>query len=91
MGKRGAPEGGESSRPRRGSDPNFLFRRPETVPLLCPQVAKLRHQLQKRSRHAPPTPGYELPQPPPAVRHAAGVAQVAASPDEAVGAAVTGK
>uniref|UniRef100_H2TWD3 Family with sequence similarity 117 member Aa n=1 Tax=Takifugu rubripes TaxID=31033 RepID=H2TWD3_TAKRU len=35
------------------------------------EVAKLRHQLQKRSRHAPPTAGYELSQPPLAARHAA--------------------
>ncbi|XP_056870542.1 protein FAM117A [Takifugu flavidus] len=39
------------------------------------EVAKLRHQLQKRSRHAPPTAGYELSQPPLAARHAAGVTQ----------------
>uniref|UniRef100_H3DBU4 Family with sequence similarity 117 member A n=1 Tax=Tetraodon nigroviridis TaxID=99883 RepID=H3DBU4_TETNG len=41
------------------------------------EVAKLRHQLQKRSRHAPPTAGYELSQPPLPARHATGITQVA--------------
>ncbi|KAG7220609.1 hypothetical protein INR49_017863 [Caranx melampygus] len=40
------------------------------------EVAKLRHQLQKRSRHAPPSAGYELPHHPlPAAGHAAGITQ----------------
>ncbi|XP_068194082.1 protein FAM117B isoform X2 [Antennarius striatus] len=40
------------------------------------EVAKLRHQLQKRSRHAPPSAGHEPhPQPLPPSGHAAGVTQ----------------
>ncbi|TKS92280.1 Solute carrier family 35 member B1 [Collichthys lucidus] len=38
-------------------------------------VAKLRHQLQKRSRHAPPSAGYELPHHPLPAGHAAGITQ----------------
>lgn len=52
----------------------FLFFAP-----LCPQVAKLRHQLQKRSRHAPPPSGCELlPHAALQAGHAAGVTQVTA-------------
>lgn len=52
----------------------------QIIPLapLCPQVAKLRHQLQKRSRHAPPSSGCELAQPPLQAGHAAGITQVTA-------------
>ncbi|XP_029997220.1 RUN domain-containing protein 3A-like isoform X2 [Sphaeramia orbicularis] len=39
------------------------------------EVAKLRHQLQKRSRHAPPSSGYELPHPPLPTAHSAGITQ----------------
>ncbi|XP_071325395.1 protein FAM117A isoform X4 [Trachinotus anak] len=39
------------------------------------EVAKLRHQLQKRSRHAPPSLGYELPHHPLPAGHAAGITQ----------------
>ncbi|XP_063326893.1 protein FAM117A isoform X2 [Pelmatolapia mariae] len=39
------------------------------------EVAKLRHQLQKRSRHAPPSAGCELPHHPLPAGHAAGVTQ----------------
>ncbi|KAA8585426.1 hypothetical protein FQN60_004120, partial [Etheostoma spectabile] len=39
------------------------------------QVAKLRNQLQKRSRHVPPSAGYELPHNPLPAGHAAGVTQ----------------
>uniref|UniRef100_UPI003AAC6C44 protein FAM117A n=1 Tax=Centroberyx gerrardi TaxID=166262 RepID=UPI003AAC6C44 len=39
------------------------------------EVAKLRHQLQKRSRHAPPPAGYELPHHPLPAGHAAGITQ----------------
>ncbi|KAE8283483.1 Protein FAM117A [Larimichthys crocea] len=39
------------------------------------EVAKLRHQLQKRSRHAPPSAGYELPHHPLPAGHAAGITQ----------------
>ncbi|XP_034449768.1 protein FAM117A isoform X2 [Hippoglossus hippoglossus] len=40
------------------------------------EVAKLRHQLQKRSRHAPPSAaGHGLPHPPVPAGHAAGVVQ----------------
>ncbi|KAM7371693.1 hypothetical protein PAMP_008907 [Pampus punctatissimus] len=44
-------------------------------PPLCPQVAKLRQQLQKRSRHAPPSAGYELPHHPLPAGHTAGITQ----------------
>ncbi|XP_034750838.1 protein FAM117A isoform X3 [Etheostoma cragini] len=39
------------------------------------EVAKLRNQLQKRSRHLPPSAGYELPHNPLPAGHAAGVTQ----------------
>ncbi|XP_004552481.1 protein FAM117A isoform X2 [Maylandia zebra] len=39
------------------------------------EVAKLRHQLQKRSRHVPPSAGCELPPHPLPAGHAAGVTQ----------------
>ncbi|KAK7940593.1 hypothetical protein WMY93_003919 [Mugilogobius chulae] len=39
------------------------------------EVAKLRHQLQKRSRHAPPSLGYELSHPPLPAGHVAGITQ----------------
>lgn len=39
------------------------------------EVAKLRHQLQKRSRHAPPSAGYEVSHPPLPAGHAAGITQ----------------
>ncbi|XP_034046462.1 RUN domain-containing protein 3A-like isoform X2 [Thalassophryne amazonica] len=39
------------------------------------EVAKLRHQLQKRSRHVPPSAGYDLPHNPPPAGHAAGITQ----------------
>ncbi|CAL1587857.1 unnamed protein product [Knipowitschia caucasica] len=39
------------------------------------EVAKLRHQLQKRSRHAPPSLGYELSHPPVPPGHVPGVTQ----------------
>lgn len=50
----------------------------QIIPLapLRPQVAKLRHQLQKRSRHAPPSSGCELSNPPLQAGHAAGITQV---------------
>lgn len=86
MGKCRAPEGGESFCPsvfsvtlRRGRRSAPGREPSSTVSLLCPQVAKLRHQLQKRSRHAPPTAGYELSQPPLPARQAAGITQVALS------------
>lgn len=81
LGQRRAPEGGKLSRALRsqgwrrgaftalGSLRNLYFLFP-----LCLQVAKLRHQLQKRSRHAPPPAGYELPPP---AGQAAGITQVA--------------
>ncbi|XP_030592134.1 protein FAM117A isoform X3 [Archocentrus centrarchus] len=39
------------------------------------EVAKLRHQLQKRSRHAPPSAGCEFPHHPVPAGHAAGITQ----------------
>ncbi|KAF1379835.1 hypothetical protein PFLUV_G00180200 [Perca fluviatilis] len=39
------------------------------------EVAKLRNQLQKRSRHVPPSAGYELPHNPLPAGHAAGITQ----------------
>nr|XP_020461103.1 protein FAM117A-like [Monopterus albus] len=40
------------------------------------EVAKLKHQLQKRSRHAPPSAGYELPNHSLPLGHIAGISQM---------------
>lgn len=55
----------------------FLFQTESFFSPLCPQVAKLRHQLQKRSRHAPPSGGCEPPSQHLPAGHAAGTTQVA--------------
>lgn len=50
---------------------------PPFAPPSVPQVAKLRNQLQKRSRHVPPPAGHEPPHHPLSAGHAAGITQVA--------------